>query len=290
MTKTSIIIPTLNEPAVTSVIKSVKRAVSKAEIIVVDKSTDNTAKKARKAGAKIIFQSGSGFGDACVLGAGKAKGDFLVFIDGDGTYEPKDIPKMLKLLKRGEADYVIGNRFAGLEKNSMKKLNSLGNKILSWTSNKLYHTNICDSQSGLRAITREGFNKLYLTTRNFDFYTQMNVEAKKRGLGIKEVPIKYKPRMGKTKLKPISDGLVIAGTTVRLIRDYNPFMVFGMSGLILLISGLILGGIVVLEYFNTGTVGRVPTAILSTLCLISGVFFIGMGLMIDLILRELEHH
>jgi dolichol-phosphate mannosyltransferase len=287
--KASIIIPTMNEPGITQVVKGLQKNVPKAEIIVVDQSTDSTAQKARKAGARIIYQSGTGFGDACVLGASKASGEIIVFIDGDDTYNPEDVPKIIKPILNGEADYVIGNRFKGLEKNSMKKLNSIGNKILSWTANKLYHTNIKDSQTGLRAITKKGFEKLYLTTRNFDFYTQMNVEAKKRGLSIKEIPISYRTRKGKTKLKPISDGLVIAGTTVRLIRDYNPFMVFGLPGLISLIIGLGMGIFILIEYLQTGTVSRVPTTMLSSMLMISGVFFIGMALMIDLLLRELEH-
>lgn len=290
MMKTSIIIPTMNEPAVTEVIKGLKKNVKKAEIIVVDNSTDKTAQKARKAGAKIIYQSGEGFGDACVLGAKKAKGDIVVFIDGDGTYNPKDVPKVIKPIKEKEAEYVIGNRFAGLENKSMKKLNNIGNKILSWLSNKLYHTSIDDSQTGLRAITKKGFEKLYLTTRNFDFYTQMNVEAKKRGLSIKQVPITYRERKGETKLRPITDGLVILGTTVRLIRDYNPFMVFGTPGLIFLITGIMLGGIIINDYLIYGTVSRVPATILSAMLTISGIFFIGTALMIDLLLRELEHH
>lgn len=290
MQKISVIIPTKNEPAIKEVIYNIKKALPKSEIVVVDNSTDNTPIMAKKMGVNVIYQSGSGFGDACIIGANKSKGDIIVFIDGDSTYDAFDILPMVELIKKNQAEYVIGNRFNKLKKDSMKNFNNFGNQLLSWISNKLYSTNISDSQSGLRAITRRGFKKLYLTTRNFDFYTQMNVEAKNKNLSIKEIPIKYYPRKGKSKLNPVSDGLVILGTTIRLLRDFNPFMVFGLTGVFFLLTGIAIAMFITFEFFLTGTVSRVPTLMISILIMLSGIFFIGMALMIDLILRELEHH
>lgn len=204
----SVIIPVKNEPFIGEVIKGIKKEIKNCEIIIVDNSNDNSSKLAKKSGAKIKKQKNSGFGDACLMGAKIAKGKILAFIDGDGTYQPRDIKKLVNMINDG-ADYAIGNRLKNVHINNMSFVNIFGNKILSWLSNNMHKTSISDSQSGLRAITKKCFNSLDLSAKNFDFYTEMNIKAKNKDLIIKELPINYYPRIGKSKLKPFKHGLII---------------------------------------------------------------------------------
>ncbi|HDD04944.1 MAG TPA: glycosyltransferase family 2 protein, partial [Candidatus Aenigmarchaeota archaeon] len=103
----SVIIPTRNEEeGIGKVIKGIKELGKGYEVLVVDKSEDRTPEIARKMGARVIRQSGFGKGDAMKLGVKEAKGDVVVFMDGDGTYQPSCIPKLIRFV--GEYDLVRG--------------------------------------------------------------------------------------------------------------------------------------------------------------------------------------
>jgi len=148
--KISVVIPTINEPAIESVLHDVFDALKDQdkEVIVVDKSTDETPLRAAELGAKVIHQTGTGYGDAYITGFKHiSKGsEVVVILDGDYTYDPYDIPALLQPINDG-VDFVIGNRFALMDKEAMSKRNALGNKMLTAMIRYLYHVQITDSQS-----------------------------------------------------------------------------------------------------------------------------------------------
>ncbi len=287
MNNISVIIPTKNEPGITKIIKAIKESLGKVEIIVVDKSTDNTASKARRSGAKILYQKGSGYGNAYRIGFQYAKGDIILMIDADLTYDPSQFKSLIKPIIDDEADLVIGNRFADMKKGAMSLKNKIGNKYLTWLLNKLYHTDIQDTQSGMRAIKKSALEKLNLQENGMSLASEMLIEALKKGLRIAEKPITYKPRIGKAK-QNVYNGFRIAGTTIRLIRDYNPLMTFSLISLILFIPGLLIGFDVFSEWLKTGIITRLASVVLSSLLIITSMFIFFMGLMIDLIVKELR--
>jgi glycosyltransferase involved in cell wall biosynthesis len=289
--KISVIIPTINEPAIESVLHDVFDALKDQdkEVIVVDKSTDETPVRAAELGAKVIHQTGTGYGDAYITGFKHiSKGtEVVVILDGDYTYDPYDIPALLQPINDG-VDFVIGNRFALMDKEAMSKRNALGNKMLTAMIRYMYHVQITDSQSGMRAIRRSALDDLRLQSPHMPFASEMIIDAQKVGLTITEVPISYRKRVGDAKLDPFRDALSIVFMTVRLVRDYNPIVFFLPIGFIFILIGLGYGASVLIEYTTTGVVTRFAAAILSVLLIMTGLQVTFFGLLADIILTNLR--
>jgi glycosyltransferase involved in cell wall biosynthesis len=289
--KVSVVIPTMNEPAIEDVVKDVFNVLKDydVEVLVVDNSTDDTSERAAKSGATIIHQRGEGYGNAYITGFKRVKenSEVLVMLDGDYSYDPHDIPKLLEPIKEG-ADFVIGNRFAAMERGAMSRRNVFGNRILTSLIRFLYHTRISDSQSGMRAITRAALDSLKMKSQNMPFATEMIIEARMEGLEIIEVPITYRVRIGEAKLNPYRDAINIIYTIVRLVRDYNPIVIFLPVGLILLLIGFGYGIDIFIEFIKTGVVTRFAGAILSVLLIVVGLQIMLFGLLADIILTNLR--
>jgi len=291
MMKVSVVIPTMNEPAIEVVVKEVFSVLKdyEVEVLVVDNSSDDTSERATKSGATIIHQHGKGYGNAYITGFKQVErtSDIIVMLDGDYSYDPRDIPKLLEPIKEG-ADFVIGNRFAAMEQGAMSKRNVFGNRILTSLIRFLYHTPISDSQSGMRAITRTALENLKMKSQKMPFATEMIIEARKEGLEIVEVPIKYRVRVGAAKLNPYRDAINIIYTMIRLVRDYNPIVIFLPIGLILLLIGFGFGIDILIEWIKTGVVTRFAGAILSVLLIVVGLQIMLFGLLADIILTNLR--
>ncbi len=288
----AIVIPTLNEEAgIAPTIQSIKEAIGAKfsfKIVVVDGlSTDKTAEIARSMGAKVIRQRRKGYGDALQAGFyyvdTKMKTTVTVMIDADGTYEPKDIARMTDIIISGDADFVIGNRFANMHKDSMTATNRIGNRILSKIARRLLKLKVSDSQCGLRAFRSDLANIFYNSSLGMPFATEMLTAVSMYRIRIKEIPTSYYKRVGDTKLNPIQDGGRILGTIIRLMRDTRPLSFFCTIGLIMIAIGTALGVGILLEYLTTGTVRRLPTTILAVLLVVLGVQTISLGLISDMI-------
>ncbi|MEI7827892.1 MAG: glycosyltransferase family 2 protein [Euryarchaeota archaeon] len=288
----SVVIPTMDEPAIEGVLNDVFDALKQetVEVIVVDKSQDETAQRASKLGAKIIHQTRIGYGDAYITGFKHISKDVdtVVILDGDYTYDPYDIPALLQPIRDDDADFVIGSRFALMDKGAMSRRNALGNRMLTALVRILYHVPLTDSQSGMRAIRRSALDRLKLQSPNMPFATEMIIEARKEGLVIVEVPIRYRSRVGQAKLEPFRDALSIIFTTVRLVRDYNPVVLFLPIGLALFLIGMGYGTGIFIEYINTGVVTRFAGAILSVLLILTGLQIVLFGLLADIVLTNLR--
>ncbi|MGZ4923892.1 MAG: glycosyltransferase family 2 protein [Halobacteriota archaeon] len=289
--KISVVIPTMNEPAIESVLHDVFDVLKNQdiEVILVDKSTDETPLRAAEFGAKVIHQTGTGYGDAYITGFKHISKDseVVVILDGDYTYDPRDIPALLQPIG-DNVDFVIGNRFALMDKGAMSKRNVLGNKLLTALIRYLYHVQITDSQSGMRAIRRSALDDMRLLSPHMPFASEMIIEAQKAGLTIAEVPISYRKRVGDAKLDPFRDALSIVFITVRLVRDYNPIVLFLPIGLVLILVGLGYGASVLIEYVNTGVVTRFAATILSVLLILTGLQITFFGLLADIVLTNLR--
>jgi glycosyltransferase involved in cell wall biosynthesis len=245
--------------------------------------------RAAELGAKVIHQTGTGYGDAYITGFKHISEDTetVVILDGDYTYDPYDIPKLLQPINDG-ADVVIGTRFALMDKGAMSKRNVLGNRMLTALLRSLYHVRLTDSQSGMRAIRRSALDRLRLQSPNMPFASEMIIEAQKENLAISEVPIRYRTRVGHAKLDPFRDAFSILSITVRLVRDYNPLVIFLPIGLALMLVGLGYGTSILIEYIKTGIVTRLAAAILSVLLILTGLQITLFGLLADIILTNLR--
>ncbi len=219
----SVVIPTLNEAGtIGHTIELLKKEVKYPhEIIVVDgNSTDETQEIVRNAKCRLIIEPKRGYGVALKTGIKHAKGDVVVIVDGDGTYDLKDVNTLIEALIKEKAELCLGARMNGLYDKSMDITNYVGNRIITFVFNLLYKQKLIDSQSGFRVIKRSALEKIELFEEDMAFATEMLVKFVKRGLKIVEVSTSYKPRTyGKSKLKRIKAGLEIFKVLIRGIRD-----------------------------------------------------------------------
>ncbi len=284
----TVLIPTMNEPAVQDVIKDVLKALEEhnVNVLVIDKSSDDTPLRAEQAGARVIFQFAKGYGDAYLTGFNYATGDLIVMLDGDRTYDPMDIPNLIEPILREQADFVLGNRFANLKEGAMSFRNKLGNKIITAFVNRLYDLQISDSQSGMRALKREMLDNLNLNLKGMPFATEMIIEARRAGFRIAEIPISYYPRVGTPKLRAFRHGASIFGTLLRMLRDYNPLLLFGSIGFLLIISGILVGLQAVFRWVILGSMPNLSITIFSVLLILSGLQVLFFGLMTDILVKK----
>lgn len=214
--KVSFVIPALNEEGIVGkTIKSIpvdeiKDAGYEVEIIVVNNnSTDNTEEEAREAGATVILETNRGYGNAYLRGFSEASGEILVMGDADGTYPLEQSMEFINLIVEDGCDFVIGSRFKGsIEKGAMPALHQyIGNPMLTKMLNIFFHAEYSDTHCGMRAFTKEAYEKLELTAPGMEFAIEMVIEASEKNLNIKEVPIAYKRRGGgEAKLSSFGDG------------------------------------------------------------------------------------
>ena len=243
MPEVSVVIPSLNEEGtIARCIEKVKKVFNEnhieGEVIVADNSTDKTAEIAKSLGATVITPEKKGYGNAYLAGLSCAKGDFIVIADSDGTYNFEEMPKFLAPLIKGDADFVIGNRLGGeILKGAMPWHHRyIGNPILTKILNWLFRIRISDAHCGFRAFTREAYEKTNLRTGGMEFASEMIVEAARKNLRIKEVPITYYPRISPSKLHSFSDGW----RHLRFMMLYKPVPFLFVPGVLVFLLGLLL--------------------------------------------------
>ncbi len=236
----SIIIPCKDEEKTIGIVigkavSTLKQEGLEGEIIVSDNSTDNSGDIAQKLGAKIVTPKKNGYGSAYLEGIRHARGTYFILADADDTYDLREMPKFLKPLLAGEADFVMGSRFKGeIRKNSMPWLHRyIGNPLFTRLLNLLFKTNISDSHCGMRAITREAYERLDLKSEGMEFASEMVIEAARKKLRITEAPITYYPRLTPSKLHSWGDGW----RHLRFMMLYNPTPFFYVPGLLLFLLG-----------------------------------------------------
>tara|TARA_Y100000034_G_C6821913_1_gene370264 strand:+ start:331 stop:1014 length:684 start_codon:yes stop_codon:yes gene_type:complete len=213
MEKITILMPCLNEEkAIVGVLKEIpKKELEEmnyeVEILLIDgKSTDRTVELALENKAKILVAPKRGYGAQYKYGFFKAEGDIVATADSDGTYPLDEIPKLVKMLKDENLDFINANRFGEMEKEAMEWRNKMGNAVLTFFTNLLFGVKIEDSQSGMWIFKRDIIPLLKLTSDGMPLSEEIKIEAFKK-FRSKEVPSSYKKRVGKVKLRPYNDGV-----------------------------------------------------------------------------------
>ncbi|MHC1632147.1 MAG: S-layer glycoprotein N-glycosyltransferase AglJ [Methanotrichaceae archaeon] len=279
-----ILIPTLNEKdAIAEVIGEFK-AMEFENILVIDgHSVDNTVSLAREAGARVIIQSGKGKGQALKEAFQIIESDYIVMIDGDGTYLPSEVHSLLDPVLKDQYDHVVGNRFGNLQKGAFTRLNRGGNKLISSFFRIAYGIPLYDILSGYRAFTRNGIQQLDLTMSGFEIETEISIETVSKGLRITEVPITYRQRATgtQTKLNPLKDGAKITTTIYKRAKTHNPLFYFGVIGSFFGVAGFLLGLYVVKDWLD-GRIEHIPLTILAAILIIVGFQLFLMGFLGDI--------
>ncbi|AET64461.1 Glycosyl transferase, family 2 [Methanothrix harundinacea 6Ac] len=236
------------------------------EVIVADSSRDETPEIARSLGAEVVRPEKLGYGNAYLAGFSRARGRYIVIMDGDLTYDPLEIPEFIRVLESGRADLVIGTRLKGrIEEGAMPALHRyLGNPLLTGILNLLFGAGISDAHSGMRAITREALDRLHLRAGGMEFASEMLIEASRKGLSMEEIPITYHRRRGTSKLRSFTDGW----RHLRFMILYRPGPFLLGPGAVALLLGLALTLFVLMQEPSRDL--RAHSLILGSMLLIMG--------------------
>ena len=257
-------------------------ALGYSHILVIDgKSTDNTVKNAREAGAIVRTQSGKGKGNAIIEAFEVIEQPYILMLDGDGTYSVRDAEKMLTPLFLG-FDQVIGDRLINAEEGSFSRLNLFGNHMLNLFFKVAHSRDLHDILSGYRAFTKLAVQQMHLKEKGFEIETEISVEAVRNGQRIMVVPMGIPKAGNATKLSPFHDGIRIVSTIYRLARVNNPMFYFGIMGLFTSILGLLTGVYVLLEWLHH--IDHIPLTILTVLLIVVGIEIFMFGMISDMLL------
>jgi glycosyltransferase involved in cell wall biosynthesis len=279
--RVSVVIPCLNEAdniarCVTLAREVLDQNQITGEVIVVDNgSEDGSAELAEAAGATVVREPRRGYGRAYLSGFDGARGDYIVMIDADLTYDFREIPRFVEELDDG-AELVMGNRMQSIEPGAMPWLNRyVGNPMMSRSINLLFRTRVRDPQCGMRAFRRDVLPRLDLHSWGFEFASEMVFRAARVGLDVRQFPISLHPRGGGApKLSPMRDGW----RNLRLMLLHHPTFLFVVPGVLTALLGVAAMGTV---FANVSLFGRPfysHTLIAGALFVVVGSQLLGFGL------------
>ncbi|WP_336024905.1 S-layer glycoprotein N-glycosyltransferase AglJ [Halobellus salinisoli] len=283
----TVLVPTYNEAETIGQVIDDFRDHGFDDVLVVDGGSDDaTDEIAEEHGARVVYQSESGKGQAVREGVDEhVDREYVLMLDGDATYRVEDADAMLEPLFENEAEHVIGDRFADLREGAMTRFNQIGNRIINRGFAYVHGENFGDILSGYRAFTRESFLRMTLTSDGFGVETEMAVECAKRGIRTTVVPITYLPRPSgsDTNLRPVRDGGIIFLELYRRAKTNNPLFYFGSLGVLSTLTGLLIAVYVLVEWVTVG-ISHEVMAVVSGFGIIVGVQLLMFGVLADLIL------
>lgn len=232
--KAGIVIPAVNEATSIGLVLDEIPMEHVTEVVVVDNgSTDDTAAVATRHGATVVHEARPGYGSACLKGIASLgdRVDIVVILDGDHSDYPEDLTTILAPILGGEADFVIGSRVAGqAQQGSLQWNQRFGNALACNLIRWLYGTSFTD-MGPFRAVRRDALQALAMADPTYGWNAEMQVKAVLHGLRIREVPVRYRQRIGRSKISGTVKGTVLAGTKiVGTILRYYPRFVRQRSG------------------------------------------------------------
>ncbi len=201
--KIAVIIPALNEEeSIELVIGDIPNYLSSRIIVVDNGSTDETATKARKKGAILIEEPDRGYGRACLAGLKyleRIPPSIVVFLDADYSDDVSSMPNLIQPIMDGMADLVLGSRISKRGLNALPFHVLVANRFFSWMINKLYSLNLTDL-GPFRAIRWDTLEVLDMGSKTFGWSAEMIVKAARTNAKIVEIPVKFRKRIGKSKI------------------------------------------------------------------------------------------
>ncbi len=214
-----VIIPAMNEgDSIASVIADIPKSVS--EVIVVNNgSTDNTVENAEKAGATVLTENRAGYGFACLKGMeyiekqSKAP-DIVVFIDGDYSDYPEEMDKVVAPILENDVDFVVGARKKSLrEPGSMTPQQVFGNQLATFLMRLFFGAKFTDL-GPFRAIKYEKLKELEMEDKTYGWTVEMQLKVLRKKMAYIEVPVRYKRRIGVSKVSGTVKGTIFAGVKI----------------------------------------------------------------------------
>jgi len=287
----TVVIPCHDEEAtIGRVVGRFREVLPGAEILVVDNaSTDETARVASEAGARVVGESRVGKGFALLTGFDAAReADYYVMVDGDDTYPAQDVAKLLDAARESGADMVVGTRLGTGDAAAFPPGHTFGNRFFIWVVRVLFGIRTEDLFSGFRVLTRRYVRNSPLVAEGFEVEAELSVQAYAQGFRVVEVPVEYRARpvASRSKLRTLNDGYRILRGLMIFFRDYRPMSFFGFLAGLLVVLSLLTGWAPIDDYVRTGFVDHLPRAVLAAALFIIAVLSVAIGVLLSSINRR----
>ncbi len=297
--KTAVLIPCYNEElTIKKVILDFKKALPEADIYVYDNnSTDNSYEIAKNTGAIVKREYRQGKGNVVRSMFRDIDADCYILVDGDDTYPAEASKEIEELILSKKADMVIGDRLSSTYfTENKRRFHNSGNKLVRKLINIIFNSNISDIMTGMRGFSYEFVKSFPVASKEFEIETEMTIFALNHNFLIEEIPIEYRDRMdgSESKLNTFSDGYKVISLLFGLFRDIRPLFFFSLVTLVLLIIAAMYFFPVLIDFYRTGFVEKVPTLIIVGVVAIVAVIIFFTGVVLHVIRKQhdenFEHH
>jgi glycosyltransferase involved in cell wall biosynthesis len=284
----AVLIPCYNEVVtIGKVVADFRASLPQAAIYVFDNnSTDGTAEAAHRAGALVRRERLQGKGHVVRRMFADIEADAYVLVDGDDTYDAASAASMVRLLVDEHLDMVTGLR-TGEAAEAFRRGHRFGNQVLTGIVRLLFGNRTSDMLSGYRVFSRRFVKSFPALVGGFETETELTVHALALQMPIGETPTAYRgrPAGSQSKLSTWSDGVRILRTILLLVKEEKPFLLFSAIAAALFLAGLVLGVPVVIQFWATGLVPRLPTAILASGLMVLAFLSFTSGVILDSVAR-----
>jgi Glycosyl transferase family 2 len=284
----AVLVPCYNEAAsIAHVIVDFAASMPGATIYVYDNnSSDQTAEVAQAAGAVVRHETMQGKGNVVRRMFADVDADVYILVDGDNTYEAAAAPEMVRLLVGSQLDMVTATRVTN-QQAAYRRGHRSGNVLLTGIVRGIFGNRITDMLSGYRVFSRRFVKSFPALASGFETETEFTIHALELRMPIGEIAAHYRERPpgSASKLRTYSDGARILFTILKIFKEERPLQFFSVTGLVLFAGGIVLGLPVVIEYFQTGLVPRLPTAVLTTGLVLLSFLSCAAGLILDSVAR-----
>ncbi len=286
----AVIVPCRNESlTIAQVVQDFQTELSHAKIYVYDnRSSDDTAEKAQLAGAIVCHEFQPGKGNVVRRMFADIEADIYILIDGDNTYEPSAVSRLIQRLLQERLDMVVGvRRIASHATKAYRPGHQFGNLFLTSVVKLLFGAKLKDMLSGYRVFSKRFVKSFPALSSGFEIETELTVHALELKIPFAEEPTLYgeRPDGSESKLRTFSDGWRVLGTSILLFKEVKPFLFFSIVSFILASLSLGLGLPLLATYLKTGLVPRFPTAMLSASIMLLAFLSFTCGLILDSVAR-----
>ena len=285
----AVLLPCYNEAAtIGAVVQGFRAALPQARIYVYDNnSTDGTALSAMLAGATVMRERRQGKGHVVRRMFCDIEADVYVLADGDGTYAPDDAEELIRTLLTERADMVVGTR-RGVHDDAGRNGHAFGNRLFNRLYRFLFGRDFTDILSGYRVFSRRFVKSFPAVSAGFEIETEISVHASRLKLPVAELELDYgrRPEGSHSKLSTFGDGAKILWMFAMLMKETRPFAFFGAIAAVIMAASLGFMAPVLVEYFATGLVSRMPTWILATALMLMALLAFTAGLILDSLARS----
>ncbi len=286
--RVAVLIPCYNEAvAIAGVVRDFRAALPDATIYVYDNnSSDDTRAAARGAGAVVRLETLQGKGHVVRRMFADVDAELYVLVDGDGTYDAHAAPALIRALRENGLDMVNASRVTD-RASAYRRGHVLGNRVLTGLVAVIFGHRLSDMLSGYRVFSRRFVKSFPALSAGFETETELTVHALELRMPVAELPTRYIERAegSVSKLRTYRDGMRILRTIVVLMKQERPLAFFSVIAAAMLLLGLGLGLPVVLEFFRTRHVPRLPSAVLALGFVLLACLSLVCGLILDSVAR-----